>query len=72
MGDKYLSVNFIRKTTENIKLILLRLLTAQSRQKSYAEKKRRVLEFEVGDHACLRVLPKHGVLQFGQDKKLSP
>ena len=58
--------------TQNIKLIRQRLLTAQSRKKSYADKKRRILKFEVGDHTFLRASPKRGVLLFGQDKKLSP
>ena len=73
MGERsLLGPDFIRETTKNIKLIRQRLLTAQSRQKSYADKKRRTLDFEAGDHAFLRVSPKRGVLRFGQDKKLSP
>ena len=67
-----LGPDFIRETTKNVKLIRQRLLTAQSRQKSYADKKRRTLDFEVGDHSFLCVSPKRGVLPFGQDKKLSP
>ena len=66
-----LGPDFIRETTKNIKLIRQRLLTAQSRQKRYADKKRRTLDFEAGDHAFLYVSPKHGVLRSGQDKKLS-
>ena len=41
--------NLIRDTSEKVDLIQKRLLTAQSRQKSYADKQRRPLEFEVGD-----------------------
>ena len=67
-----LGPEYIRETTKNIKLIRQRLLIAQNRQKSYADKKRRTLEFEIGDHAFLRVSPRRGVLRFGQDKKLSP
>ena len=53
-------------------LILQRLLTAQSRQKSYANVRRRPLEFEVGDHVFLKVMPKRGVVRFGKRGKLSP
>ena len=40
----------IRDTSEKVNLIQKLLLTAQSRQKSYADRRRRPLEFEVGDH----------------------
>ena len=53
-------------------LIQQRLLTAQSRQKSYADVRRRPLEFEVGDHVFLKVMPKKGVVRFGKRRKLSP
>ena len=53
-------------------LIRQRLLTAQSRQKSYADRRCRPLEFEVGDHVFLKVMPKRGVVRFGKRGKLSP
>ena len=53
-------------------LIRRRLLTAQSRQKSYADVRRRPLEFEVGDHIFLKVMLKRGVVRFGKRGKLSP
>ena len=40
----------VQDTTENVRVIRERLLTAQSRQKSYADHKRRPLEFQRGDH----------------------
>ena len=46
--------------------------TAQSRQKSYADSRRRSLEFEVGDKVFLKVAPMKGVLRFGRKGKLSP
>ena len=52
-------------------LIRQRLLTAQSRQKSYVDVRRRPLEFEVGDHVFLKVMPKRGVVKFGKRGKLS-
>ena len=59
-------------TSEKVSLIRQRLLTAQSRQKSYADVRRRPLEFEVGDHVFLKVMPKRGVVRFGERGKLSP
>ena len=47
-----------RDTSEKVSLIRQRLLTAQSRQKSYADVQCRQLEFEVGDHVFLKVMPK--------------
>ena len=44
---------------------------AQSLQKSYANKRRRPLEFEVGDHIFLKVMPKRGVVRFGKRGKFS-
>ena len=53
-------------------LIRQRLLTAQSRKKSYADVRRQPLEFEIGDHVFLKVMPKRGVVRFGKRGKLSP
>ena len=64
--------NMIRDTSEKVSLIRQRLLTAQSRQKSYADVRCRPLEFEVGDHVFLKVTPKRGVVRFGKRGKLSP
>ena len=57
--------NLIRDTSEKVDLIRKLLLTAQSRQKSYANKRCLPLEFEVGDHVFLKVMPKRGVVRFG-------
>ena len=64
--------DLIRDTSEKVSLIRHRLLTAQSRQKIYADVRRRPLEFEVGDHVFLKVMPKRGVVRFGKRVKLSP
>ena len=64
--------NLIRDTSEKVSLIRQRLLTAQSQQKSYADVRRRSLEFEVGDHVFLKVMTKRGVVRFGKPGKLSP
>nr|GEY36759.1 putative reverse transcriptase domain-containing protein [Tanacetum cinerariifolium] len=62
----------VRETTEKIVHIKNRLLTARSRQKSYADLKRRLTEFEVGDKVMLKVSPWRGVICFGKRGKLSP
>ena len=49
-----------------------RILIAQSRQKSYADRRRRPLEFEVGDLVMLKVSPMKGVRRFGKRGKLAP
>ena len=64
--------NLIRDTSEKVSLIRQSLLTAQSRQKSYADVRRRPLEFRVGDHVFFKVMPKRGVVRFGKRGKLSP
>ncbi|XP_030509007.2 uncharacterized protein LOC115723664 [Cannabis sativa] len=48
------------------------MVTAQSRQKSYANAKRKNVEFAVGDKVFLRVSPMKGVMPFGKRGKLSP
>nr|GFC54114.1 hypothetical protein [Tanacetum cinerariifolium] len=45
---------------------------ARTRQKSYADKHRRALEFQPGDHVFLKVSPARGVRRFGIKGKLSP
>ncbi|GKE88838.1 hypothetical protein Tco_1566313, partial [Tanacetum coccineum] len=62
----------IRDTTEKIVQIKNRLLIARSRQKSYADKRAKPLEFEVGDMELLKVSPWKGVVRFGKRGKLSP
>ena len=58
--------NLIRVTTEKVGLKRRCLLIAQSRHKSYADKRRQPLEFEVGDHVFLKIMPKRGVIIFGK------
>nr|AAT38734.2 Polyprotein, putative [Solanum demissum] len=49
-----------------------RLKTAQCRQKSYADVRRRDLELEIGDWVFLKISPMKGVMRFGKKGKLSP
>ncbi|GKG02554.1 hypothetical protein Tco_0310190, partial [Tanacetum coccineum] len=73
VGDSQLtSPEFIRDTTEKIVQIKNRLLAARSRQKSYADKRAKPLEFEVGDMVLLKVSSWKGIVRFGKRGKLSP
>ncbi|GJT02818.1 putative reverse transcriptase domain-containing protein [Tanacetum coccineum] len=62
----------VQETTEKIFQIKERLKTARSRQKSYADKRRKPLEFKVGDRVLLKVSPWKGVVRFGKKGKLAP
>ncbi|GJX96051.1 putative reverse transcriptase domain-containing protein [Tanacetum coccineum] len=73
VGDSQLTgLELIHDATEKIVQIKNRLLTARSRQKSYADKRLKPLEFEVGDMVLLKVSPWKGVVRFGKRGKLSP
>ncbi|GKC36833.1 putative reverse transcriptase domain-containing protein [Tanacetum coccineum] len=64
--------SYNNKTTEKIVLIKQRIQAAQDRQKSYADLKRKPMEFEVGDRVMLKVSPWKGVVRFGKRGKLNP
>ena len=67
-----LGPEIVQETSEKIKLIKERLLVAQSQQKSYADQRRRPLEFAEGDFVFLKVSSKKGIVQFGKKGKLGP
>ncbi|GJW85503.1 putative reverse transcriptase domain-containing protein [Tanacetum coccineum] len=46
--------------------------TLYDRKRSYANVRRRALEFQVGDHVMLKVSPQKGVIRFGKRRKLNP
>ncbi|WVZ76278.1 LOW QUALITY PROTEIN: hypothetical protein U9M48_024265 [Paspalum notatum var. saurae] len=64
--------DLVSQAEEQVKLIHSNLKRAQSRQKSYFDKRRRPLVFEVDDHVYLRVSPMKGVHRFGVKGKLAP
>ncbi|GJS64255.1 putative reverse transcriptase domain-containing protein [Tanacetum coccineum] len=73
VGDSQLTgPELIRETTEKIVKIKSRLLTARSRQKSYADRRLKPLKFKVGDKVLLNVSPWKGVVRFIKREKLSP
>ncbi|GKA72169.1 putative reverse transcriptase domain-containing protein [Tanacetum coccineum] len=62
----------LQETTEKISQIKNRLKAAYDRQKSYADKRRKPIEFSVGDYVLLKVSPWKGVVRFGKKGKLAP
>lgn len=73
VGEKQLlGPEMIQICTDKIARIRERLRTAQSRQKSYADRRRRPLEFKEGDYVYLKVSPTKGVMRFGKRGKLAP
>ncbi|GJV33613.1 putative reverse transcriptase domain-containing protein [Tanacetum coccineum] len=67
-----LGPELIQKTTEKIVQIKQRMQAAHDRQKSYADLKRKPMEFQVEDKVMLKVLPWKGVVHFGKRGKLNP
>ncbi|GJY01349.1 putative reverse transcriptase domain-containing protein [Tanacetum coccineum] len=73
VGDSQLTgPELIRDTTEKSVQIKNRLLTAHIRQKSYVDRRAKLLEFEVGDMVLLKVSPWKDDVCFGKRGKLSP
>ena len=64
--------DLIKESEDKGKLIRDRLKVAQSRQKSYADSKRKEVTYEIGDRAYLWVSPLRGVKRFGVKGKLAP
>nr|GEW36693.1 retrotransposon protein, putative, Ty3-gypsy subclass [Tanacetum cinerariifolium] len=61
----------IQETTEKIVLIKQRMQAPQDRQKNYADRKRKPMEFEIGDRVMLKISPWKGVVRFGKLGKLN-
>ncbi|GJW15096.1 putative reverse transcriptase domain-containing protein [Tanacetum coccineum] len=62
----------VQEMTDKVVLIKEKLKAARDRQKSYADNRRKSLEFEVGDRVMLKVSPWKGVIRFGKKGKLAP
>nr|GEY93058.1 putative reverse transcriptase domain-containing protein [Tanacetum cinerariifolium] len=73
VGDAKLTCpELIHETTEKIVQIKQRIQAAQDHQKSYADVRRKPLEFQVGDRVMLKVSPWNGVVRFGKRGMLNP
>ncbi|GKB87393.1 putative reverse transcriptase domain-containing protein, partial [Tanacetum coccineum] len=73
VGEVQLSgPEIVHETTEKIVQIKQIMQAARDRQKSYADLKRKLMEFQVGDKVMLKVSPWKGVVRFGKRRKLNP
>ncbi|KAA3474185.1 DNA/RNA polymerases superfamily protein [Gossypium australe] len=73
LGERQmLGPEMISETEEKVKAIRARLKEASDRQKSYADLKRRSIEYAVGDQVFLKVSPWKKIFRFGKKGKLSP
>ncbi|GJZ59218.1 hypothetical protein Tco_0615034 [Tanacetum coccineum] len=73
VGDAQLTgPEIIHETTEKIIQIKKRIQAARDRQKSYADRRRKPLEFQAGDKVMLKVSPWKGVIRFSKREKLNP
>ncbi|GJV53351.1 hypothetical protein Tco_1449092 [Tanacetum coccineum] len=62
----------VQETTEKVIQIKQRMQATRDRQKSYADLKRKPMEFQVEDRVMLKVSPWKGVVRFGKRGKLNP
>ncbi|GKD14829.1 putative reverse transcriptase domain-containing protein [Tanacetum coccineum] len=73
IGDSGLiGPELVQETTDKVVVIRDRHKAARDRQKSYADNRRKPLEFQVGDHVMLKFSPWKGVVRFGKKGKLAP
>jgi hypothetical protein len=64
--------DILQEAEKQVRMVRENLQVAQSRQKSYADHRRRELSFEVGDFVCLKVSPMRGLRHFKVRGKLAP
>jgi hypothetical protein len=69
---KIFEPDLVMEAEDKVKVIQANLKIAQSRQKSYVDKRRKPLQFQVGEFVYLRVSPTKGVQHFGIKGKLAP
>ena len=62
----------LQEAEKQVQIVRQNLKVAESRQKSYADTRRRDLVFEIGDFIYLKVSPMRGVKRFHTKGKLSP
>ena len=71
-GHKIIGPDLVKDTEEKVQIIQKRLKATSDRQRSYANLKRKDIEYEVGDKVFLKVSPWKKILCFGRKGKLSP
>jgi actin-related protein len=62
---RYYGINFVKEAEEQVRTIQKHMAATQGRQKRYANKMRKPIEFEVDDYVYLKVSPMKGVKRFG-------
>ncbi|GJT38751.1 hypothetical protein Tco_0938616 [Tanacetum coccineum] len=73
IGESSLTgLELVQETTDKVVLVKENPKTVSDHQKSYADYRRKPLEFEVGDCVLLKVTPWKGVVRFGKKGKLAP
>ncbi|GKA43545.1 putative reverse transcriptase domain-containing protein [Tanacetum coccineum] len=73
IGDiKLTGPEMVQEMMDKVVVIRDRLKAARDRQKSYANNRRKPIEFQVGDHVMLKVSPWKGVVRLGKKGKLAP
>jgi hypothetical protein len=56
LGERrFYGIDFVKEAEEQVRAIQKNMAAAQARQKSYADKRRKPIEFEVGDHVYLKL-----------------
>ena len=68
---RYYGIDFVQEAEEQVRTIQTHMATAQARQKSYANCRRKPIEFKVGDFIYLKVSPMKSVQHFGVKQKLA-
>ena len=71
-GRQFFGPELVQEAEEQVYIIRENLRVAQTKQKSYADNRRRPLEFKEGDHVYLKVSPLRGMKRFKVKGKLSP
>jgi hypothetical protein len=73
LGERrFFRPDLVKEMEEKVQRIIHNLKEAQARQKSYADKRRQPLYFQVRDHVYLKVSPMKGATHFGVKGKLAP
>ncbi|GJY86210.1 putative reverse transcriptase domain-containing protein, partial [Tanacetum coccineum] len=71
-GSSLIGPELVQEMTNKVVLVKEKPKAARDRQKSYADNRRKPLEFEVGDRVMLKVSPWKGDIRFGKKGKLAP
>nr|GEW35869.1 reverse transcriptase domain-containing protein [Tanacetum cinerariifolium] len=69
---KMIGPELVQETTKKISQIKDRLKAARDHQKSYVDRKRKPLDFSVGEYVLLKVSPWKGVVRYRKKGKLAP